>query len=335
LTRILLYEFVTGGGCYSLAGPAPDSLLAEGRAMLSALAEDLALAGHSVDVLIDIRQPELPLPAGVGLHPVESAQAEQQLLASLSNQADWTLIVAPEFDGHLLARCELVVKAGGRLLGPSPQVVALASDKHALASHLAARGVDVPPGLALEPGDQLPRDAQYPAVLKPRDGAGSLGIRLVNSPGEITRVIVPSRLEEFCPGIAASVALLCGPHGTRPLAPCRQQLEGFSYLGGELPLSTELARRASRLASRAASCLPATLGYLGVDLVLGDEASGARDLVIEINPRVTTSYVGLRALAKSNLATAMLAIAQGHEPELCWYPGPIQFDASGRVGAHV
>ncbi|HEY2894259.1 MAG TPA: ATP-grasp domain-containing protein, partial [Pirellulales bacterium] len=321
MTRILLYEFVTGGGCYSLAGPAPDSLLAEGRAMLGALAQDFALAGHSLDVLIDVHQPKLALPPSVRLRAVESARAEQQLLAELASQADWTSIVAPEFDGHLLARCERVIKAGGRLLGPSQEFVALASDKHALALHLAARGVPMPTGVALEPGDRLPREARYPAVLKPRDGAGSLGVRLVNSPGDIDRVTAPSRLEEFCPGLPVSVALLCGPHGARPLAPCRQRLDGFSYLGGELPLSTELARRASRLAARAVSLVEPTLGYIGVDLVLGDELSGARDVVIEINPRVTTSYVGLRALAKFNLAAAMLAVAQGHEPELCWHPG--------------
>jgi len=334
VTRILLYEFVTGGGCYSLAGPAPHSLLAEGRAMLTALAQDFARAGHALDVLIDVRQPELSFPPGVRLRAVESARVEQQLLASLAGQADWTLIVAPEFDAHLLARCECVVKAGGRLLGPSLESVALTSDKHALATYLGSRGVALPAGVALEPGERLPRDASYPAVLKPRDGAGSLGVRLVNSPGEIDTITTPSRLEDFCPGLPASVAFFCGPHDARPLAPCRQRLDGFAYLGGELPLPPELARRASRLAAQAVACLGPTLGYVGVDLVLGDEPAGARDVVLEINPRVTTSYVGLRVLAKSNLAAAMLALAEGREVELCWNPGPIQFDAAGRVGAH-
>jgi len=302
--------------------------------MLTALVQDFARAGHAIDVLIDVRQRELSLPPGVRLHAVESAPVERQLLTSLARQADWTLIVAPEFDLHLLARCQCVVKAGGRLLGPSLDCVALASDKHALVSHLAASGVGVPTGVALEPGERLPRDARYPAVLKPRDGAGSLGVRLVSSPGEIGTITSPSRLEDFCPGLPASVSFLCGANGARPLAPCRQRLDGFAYLGGELPLPMDLARRASRLAAQAVSLLGPTLGYVGVDLVLGDEPTGARDVVIEINPRVTTSYVGLRVLAKFSLAAAMLALAEGREVELCWHPGPIQFDASGRVGAH-
>ena len=66
-------------------------------------------------------------------------------------------------------------------------------------------------------------------------------------------------------------------------------------------------------------------------MVLGNETTGADDVVIEINPRITTSYVGLRALSRVNLAEAMLAIAEGRELELCWGPGPIQFDSSGGV----
>ena len=40
------------------------------------------------------------------------------------------------------------------------------------------------------------------------------------------------------------------------------------------------------------------------------------DRVIEINPRLTTSYVGLRALARFNLAEALLAVIRiGEESE--------------------
>ena len=50
---------------------------------------------------------------------------------------------------------------------------------------------------------------------------------------------------------------------------------------------------------------------MGVDLVLGRDPTGAEDFVIEVNPRLTTSYVGLRAAAKTNLAEAMLRVAEG------------------------
>ena len=40
--------------------------------------------------------------------------------------------------------------------------------------------------------------------------------------------------------------------------------------------------------------------------------------VIEINPRLTTSYVGLRALASCNLAAALLNVVAGQKPRLTW-----------------
>ena len=65
--------------------------------------------------------------------------------------------------------------------------------------------------------------------------------------------------------------------------------------------------------------------------MLGDEPSGADDVVIEINPRLTTSYVGLRAATDGNLAAAMLAVAQGQATSLSFRPDRIEFDSDGTV----
>ena len=70
---------------------------------------------------------------------------------------------------------------------------------------------------------------------------------------------------------------------------------------------------------------------MGVDLVLGREPDGSEDFVIEINPRLTTSYVGLRAAARSNLAEAMWHVAQGETQSVEFGDRPIEFDSSGNV----
>ncbi len=331
--RILLHEFVTGGGWYEHTdGPPSPSLATEGRAMLTAVAADFAAEGIALDVLRDARGPEVSLP-GCAIYEISSAADEQQTLRRLAAEADWTLLIAPEFQGHLLTRCRAVEAAGGRLLGPSSELVALATDKHALCEHLSRHDINVPRGVALDHFEPLPSDFHYPAVLKPRDGAGSLGVERVESWSVARRNgPSPARLEAFCPGQPASVAVLCGPEISVTLPPCFQSLggeSGFSYLGGSLPIPDELAARATDLAQRAVASLPRPLGYLGVDLVLGDEPSGAADVVIEINPRLTTSYIGLRGLFAGNLAVAMLAIASGQSPGLCWKPGPITFETSG------
>jgi hypothetical protein len=141
-------------------------------------------------------------------------------------------------------------------------------------------------------------------------------------------------LEQFVPGMAASVAVLCGPAGRITLPPTKQRVSDdgrLRYLGGELPIAPGLARRATALAERALAALPAVTGYVGVDLVLGRDANGTEDVVIEINPRLTTSYVGLRALAADNLSAAMCRVAQGERVQVNFDTRPLEFDTEGNA----
>jgi len=175
-------------------------------------------------------------------------------------------------------------------------------------------------------------------VIKPDDGCGSQAIGLVraathysptyHSTGSVIRV------EEFIRGLPASVAVLCGPAGNYALPACQQLLSSdgrFSYRGGRLPLESQLDRRARALALAALAALPEARGYFGVDLVLGEAEDGSGDYVIEINPRLTTSYVGLRSLARTNLAAAMLAVVSGRSPDLCFTAEQLEFTADGTI----
>ncbi|HEV3417550.1 MAG TPA: ATP-grasp domain-containing protein [Pirellulales bacterium] len=338
MQRVLLYEFVTSGGCFADCTTLPsESIRREGAAMLAALAADFAAVdGVETVVMVDIRA-KVDLP-GCHVEPVRSSAEESALLSSGSRHADWTIVIAPEFDDLLRSRCRLVEESGGRLLGPSSGFVALAADKQRTAERLSSAGVPAPREIALDAGSSLPAEFPFPAVLKPRFGAGSQDVRLIQDRAALAESLSalsgPSRLEPYCPGLAASVALLCGHAGRFALLPCRQRLGDdveFRYLGGALPLPHESGRRAVALAERAIAAMPDPFGYVGVDLVLGNEPDGRDDVVIEINPRLTTSYVGLRALAKVNLAAAMLAVAAGEPARLSFAPHPLEFDADGTI----
>ena len=333
--RIFVYEFVTGGGWYSWGeGVPPESLVREGMAMAAAIVADLATLGHTDVVLLRDHRFDHPPCGCVRTVLVASRFEELAAFKQLATESDWTIVIAPEFSGFLAQRSAIVEKLGGRLLGPDLATIRLTSDKHRTAEHLAQRNIPVPRGLPLEPHASLPIAFTYPAVLKPRGGAGSLGVRLVRSATDVDKITEPSRLEVFCGGEPVSVAFLCGPAGNRPLIPCRQRLSEdgrFSYLGGSLPLSQPCAARATGLARQALATLGPLRGYLGVDLVLGSASDGSADVVIEINPRLTTSYVGLRAVARSNLAQAMLRIADGCDACIVFDDREVEFDATGRV----
>ncbi len=60
---------------------------------------------------------------------------------------------------------------------------------------------------------------------------------------------------------------------------------------------------------RSQSMPPTVRGFVGLDLLLGDCVS--EDCVIEINPRLTTSYVGLRRMIHGNLAARLFDLETG------------------------
>ncbi len=265
---------------------------------------------------------------------------ERSLFRELAAGADWSLVIAPEFDGILARRCRWVLEAGGRLLGPSPEAVERTADKLALASILARQGVPTPPCYAV-PSEVACR---LPAVLKPRDGAGSQAMCRVGAWPDLERCLAAMRaerpdaemvLQPLVLGEAMSVAFLLGPGQLLALPPAAQLLSAdgrFRYLGGTVPLPPALARRATSLGLRAVGAVPDLRGYVGVDLILGQADDGSADQVIEMNPRLTTSYIGLRALARSNLAEAMLRVVGGQPVgELSWHAGPVHFQADGTV----
>lgn len=301
----------------------------QGAAMLEALLGDFAVVG-GLEVTTLVR-PALArrVPAAVDCRILADPDQEPTEFSRLAAAADWTLVIAPEWCGTLLERARWVAAAGGRLLGSSLETLELTGDKQRLAEHLAECGLPVPRGRTLAVGERPPADFAWPAVRKPRDGAGSRGVRLVSSAHHLSArapAVEPERLECYCRGMPASASLLCG--GARPvsLVPCRQHLSSdgtFEYRGSSLPLPPGLAARAEALARRAVDQLPAPLGYLGVDLVLGDDDTGADDYVIEINARVTSSYLLLSQACRGNLAAALLDVASGKQPA-------IEFDLTPR-----
>ena len=245
----------------------------------------------------------------------DDAPVDRERFRSACRAADWTFLIAPETNDCLASLADSALAAGGRLLGPSPAAIRLASDKFALFQHWQTHAVRTPATTEHE----LTDCEAFPVVWKPRDGAGSMWTFLLRSANDVVRAKAilaqeadtgPMILQEYVPGLAASVAFLCGPAGYVPLLPANQSLSDdgrFTYCGGKIPLPYDLARRAVQLGQRAVDCVPGLLGYVGVDLVLGAAGDGSCDYAIEINPRLTTSYVGLRQLAEDNLAELMLA----------------------------
>ncbi|MFM7136154.1 MAG: ATP-grasp domain-containing protein, partial [Planctomycetota bacterium] len=306
--RVLLYEWCSSGG---LVEDAP-TIAREGRMMLEALAADAMKGpGLEIAVLVDASRP-LDLPPRSKQLAVAPGDDRAALVAAATH-ADWTLIVAPESNGILLDRVRAVRSAGGRVLAPADRVIATAADKQLTIDTLAARGLPVPAGRSLAAGEAMPAGFRLPAVCKARDGCGGESLQIIGR-FDATPVTGPARLETVAAGTPVGVSLLCGAAATVALPPMRQRFTAGPtprYLGSDLLTDEPAAERAKALALRVAAALDADAGWLGVDLILGHRPDGRDDRVLEVNPRLTTSFVGLATLFASSLVAAMIEAAMG------------------------
>jgi predicted ATP-grasp superfamily ATP-dependent carboligase len=345
--RVLVYEFASGGG---LSGRAlPVSLAREGSAMLAALLQDLAAIGaHEVVTTRDERS-RLEAPPGVEVVTLSRGDKRARL-DELIASADAVWLVAPETD-RWLERLALRVERKGRvLLGASSAAIREAANKAGLPARLRRHGVAHPETRVLRgtgDGRLAARDLGYPVVVKPGRGAGCEGVCLARNPKQLRHAVGLARtasgrgpvlLQRYVPGVAASVSLISNGREAVALAvnaqrvvppavgsPC--QSGRFSYRGGATPFDHPLAERAVEAALQTCRALPGLRGFVGVDVVL----TRSRAVVIEVNPRLTTAYLGVRSTLETNVAGLALTACAGELPTRPRARQRVRFTASGRV----
>jgi predicted ATP-grasp superfamily ATP-dependent carboligase len=331
--RIHVYEFVTGGG---LAGAElPASLRREGQLMRDALLADLLeLPGIDLSISVD---PRCPLPhwatvRSCGCDPTV-ADAGALALARAVAPADAAWIVAPESGGALARAAAIVVAAGKRLLGAQPAAIDLASSKARTAARLLQHDIAVAPVSDLAAARAMPDATGARWALKPDDGAGCSETWRCDGIDEASvraeRLGAGFIVQRWIDGPVFSLSAVAARGVTELLSVNRQVVSldhGKVRLDALVVNSIPRDTRYRQLAHAVAEAVPGLQGYFGVDLVLG--ASGPT--VIEINPRLTTSYAGLRRARSINVAARVLGIdttdAQG------FTDAPVRIELAGGLG---
>ena len=302
--KLFVYEHVTGGGM--LAESPPASLVREADLMLQALLGELrTIPGLKLRAARDPRLP--PLDGVETLTPAAGEPAPAFYGRGLAGcEAAWP--TAPETGGILEQLARATLAAGVRLIGCRPGAVEVAASKRRTAQALAARGIAVIPTFTA--ADRLPETRGALWVVKPDDGAGAEGLELV--PGwrlAAARLAAdPGRLvaQPWLDGEAASLSVHCHDGRATLLAVNRQRLKvspkGVALLGLEVNALPDPDGRLAALADDVCRAIPGLHGYVGIDLLLGDDAP----VVVEVNPRLTTSYVGLGRALGINVARRLL-----------------------------
>ena len=303
LKKILIFEYITGGG---LAGQTlPDTLIAEAELMLQALVTDLVdLPELEITVLRDARLQLLDAPVENLL--INNAADQNYFWHDALTKTDAVWVIAPETDNVLETLCGEVEAAGVFLLNSSAEAIALTTSKSQTAKWLMEHDIPV---VENQKAGLLP--SRW--VVKPDDGVGCEDIHLF-SDQQIAASWLETKtdgrewvLQPWLEGEQLSFSLLCQQGEALILSVNRQYLvvqKGRLKLTACEVNALEILPEFCKLAEQVTKAIPGLWGYVGIDLLLTENGP----VVVEINPRLTTSYVGLSKALDLNPAAMILSL---------------------------
>jgi predicted ATP-grasp superfamily ATP-dependent carboligase len=307
--------------------------------MLRCVCTDFKAAGHEVTVLLDERISQFNTPLDVDWPvPVTSSDNLQKVLLDNAAANDAVLIIAPETGQILQKLVKGIEKTGKISLNCSADSIAAFSDKAKLTDYLQRNGYSTPKTLLLKIDTQIAdiktaitSQLALPLVFKPLDGTSCIAISYVKTESEIEAAIQKIKnqsdysqfiVQEYVNGLAASVSVISSGKKAVAISLNKQQVTlcdpgGEScYEGGGVPIDHPLKARALSVAEHLVEAFPGLRGYVGVDVVLGDGGV----YIVDVNPRLTTSYVGLHTASAFNLAQSIIdAVTLTKLPEKCAY----------------
>lgn len=289
--KIMVAEYAVGAGV-------PEFIL-EGRAMLGTLLRSFVACGH--EVLYPTSG--MVLEAGTAV----TAGKFEDALEKISKECDAGLVIAPD---EILGDLTQLVEENTFNLGCPSHAVRLCADKLECTRVLEKENIHVPEtkGSGEYIGDY---------VIKPRFGCASEGIHK-SSAGILKESFIATK---FIKGEHLSASIITGR--TQLVLTVNRQLieinDDISYEGGIVPYYCDRNDEIIAVAKKTAKVLGCR-GYAGVDIVLG-----GMPYVVDVNPRPTTSIIGISRVMEEEMADLMLRAGFGELPDLVKITGSFKF----------
>jgi predicted ATP-grasp superfamily ATP-dependent carboligase len=307
--KLLIFEFITGGGFLGQA--LPDTLLKEGRLMLQALLHDVAeLSDYRIYLPLDPRVEGLSIPDSCCIlsWPDDGLDLKQTFSGWL-NQVDVIWFIAPESELILFQLIQQAEQLGKRVLNCSSSAVRVCTDKLQTLECLQQVGIETPMSMPLT---AFRFDPAMPVVVKPQDGVGchaTYRIQTLADYQHLLSFIDPESMivQEWIAGDVLSLSVLCLPNRSQILCCNRQHVcitEGqFELRACEVNIDSQAKSVYQSLVNQVGEAIEGLYGYIGIDLIQPIDGPA---VILEINPRLTTSYAGLRQALGINVATCLL-----------------------------
>lgn len=319
--KVLIYEYAVSEGHADEDVSA--GILSEGFGMLRVSISDLKRAGHEVTTVISdgLKKINPPLEAD-SIASADSSEGCRRTLRNLADESDATLVIAPESDGTLHDVVKLAEESDAISLNSTSEAIGVVSDKAMAHDILKEEGLPVPESRTfhLEKGKveagEIVKGLSFPLVLKPVEGVGCEDLSVVENRFQTARVLGEMRgsgtgpflIQKYVEGTAASVGVISNGESAVPLTLNLQRVKlgppgvPSTYMGGAVPIDHPFKREALNVATEAVEKFDGLKGHVGIDLVLGKDGP----VILELNPRLTTSYIGARKVLETNLAQAIL-----------------------------
>lgn len=294
--RLLITEFICGGGLANHALPA--SLKQEGLMMLQALIADCSYI-KDCEVLTTL-DPRIQL-ANTNVEIVHVADSSDYIkqIQTIARNVDMTWVVAPESEGILASIMHSLELENSSVVNCSVDAIRIAGDKYNCANAMQAAGLPIIPSLAYTELNDYDGDV----VVKPRFGAGGESLRICrNGKKAMTYIDEQEKwlVQPYIRGEHRSLSLLCWQGQAKILTCNIQQFSGLPEprlsrcIVNAFLATSELIS----LSEQIAKAFPELSGYVGVDYI--ETENGC--VIVEINPRLTTSYIGLAKALRQNPA---------------------------------
>ncbi|MGZ4981275.1 MAG: ATP-grasp domain-containing protein [Methylobacter sp.] len=331
--KILVFEYITGGGFNKQE--LSDSLVKEGSLMRNALLDNLnrlnqtRLNSLEITVMLDWRLNNLVGMTGVNIVTIRPEHDITEEFARLVKQCDLVWPIAPEFDGILQALCQTVESLGKILLTSPATAVTIAGNKLKTYELLNQHHIAAVPTCTFEsvytPGEWM---------VKPINGVGCEDSYVLTSQLDFERMAMRKGqyiIQPHLQGTKTSLSCLF-KQGSGWLV-CAN-LQRFEFINQQYHLTDIVVNHYpdlglyQQLIDKIAQALPELWGYAGIDLIENDTTC-----VLEINPRLTTSFVGIHDALGINIAEAVLQLLHGEPMINPVYSRPITVEAKQETHA--
>ncbi len=328
--RIFIFEFVSGGGFNKIK--IPISLFCEGYGMLRSIIMDFKSLNFEISTMLDYRILQLSnfLHADE-LGIVRKMDSFLRKFKTKVKECKYVFIIAPESSNLLYKLTKIVKKSNCILLSTNLEGIRLGMSKFNTYCFFKGNKTTAP-RTYLIPRRKKQLDIDFilqkfkilkqPIVIKPEDGVGAESIYYFETQHQIKHFfqefsykVASGRnfiMQEFIEGKDLSVSMIGTPYFTdsqneNPFllginvqdVDIKNSNYSSEYHGGYTPIENY-----QKIQNNLKSVLDKInfsefSGYFGIDII---RTTDSKFYFIEINPRLTTSYIGLRNVINQNPA---------------------------------